>query len=306
MKKIITTALIATAFLTTNTSAFDFETTSLTSIQPIVISENVDTKLNDSKNKYEIIIRNNIIESDYEYNNVNYYTTKIKTENLVIPEEVSKKATNIYFLVEEGQSRIYYAKGIMDMAESSIDEVKKEYNYKKVDFNKSQKEYIFNNKDLVKDFWNWKYSNVQITLMADFWEGKTLALSNTSYVSIWNKLNTLDNLKNSKDSNNYFFGYYNTQELEKYLEKYSEKLTRSEYKKVLSKAESKIKSWLEDNEKIKEKILKSINNESDFNKHVEKYTLYKETNNLLSSLSRSILNQIQSVRAFDAIDSILR
>ena len=66
-----------------------------TSYYPIDnISENEQLIMNN-----DIIIRNNYLEADYEYNNVNYYTSKIKAENIVVPKDIKEKAKKIYFLV---------------------------------------------------------------------------------------------------------------------------------------------------------------------------------------------------------------
>jgi hypothetical protein len=158
MKKIITTAIIATALLSSQSFAMDTNTISAISVKPVLISEdikvdNIGNSLKELLKKYEIVLRNNKVESDYKYNSSTYYTSKIKTENLIIPKEVINKVQKIYFLVEEGNDRIYFKNSaIMEEDSIEIEEVQKEYNYKKVAFKQDKKEYIFNNKDLVKNF----------------------------------------------------------------------------------------------------------------------------------------------------------
>jgi hypothetical protein len=114
-----------------------------------IISEN---PVKDIIREHEVIIRNNIIKTDYQYNNSHYYTSKITTENIVIPTKIKEKAEKIYFLVEQGNNRIYYAKDSMEMSDESIEEVNDQYNYKIVNFTEGKKEYTFNNEDLVKEF----------------------------------------------------------------------------------------------------------------------------------------------------------
>jgi hypothetical protein len=116
----------------------------------------------------------------------------------------------------------------------------------------------------------------------------------------------LNYLQNRQENKYNYFGYYNSEELEEYLEKYSDKLSRSEYKKILRKADYKVKNGLNKNEKVKNYIIKSITKESDFKIYFEKYVIYTETDRLFSTLSRAVRNQLQDIRAFDAIDSILK
>ena len=52
--------------------------------------------------------------------------------------------------------------------------------------------------------------------------------------------------------------------------------------------------------------INSIKQESDFKKHSDTYFIYSETSNLLNSLSNAIKNQLQNIRAFDAIDAIFK
>jgi hypothetical protein len=150
MKKIIAGTLIGCALFTSGAYAAQDDIKPILISAPIeIISEN---PLKDLIRSHEIIIRNNILKSDYKYNNTHYYTTKITGDNIIVPADIQDKAKKIYFLIEEGQNRFYHMEDSMLKGASSIEEVKKEYNYKIVDFKSEQKEYIFNNKDLVKDF----------------------------------------------------------------------------------------------------------------------------------------------------------
>jgi hypothetical protein len=148
MKKIITGSLLGCVLLTSGAFA-DYEKPMLISA-PIEIT--AEKTIKDIVREHEVIIRNNIIKSEYQYNNTHYYTSKITTESIVIPEKIQEAAEKIYFLVEQGRNSIYYAKDSLVMSDESIDTVKDEYNYKIVDFIPGKKEYIFNNEDLVKDF----------------------------------------------------------------------------------------------------------------------------------------------------------
>lgn len=279
--------------------------------KPMLISAPVEitteNPIKDIIREHEVIIRNNIIKSDYKYNNSHYYTSKITTEKIVIPEDIKEKAEKIYFLVEQGNNRIYYTKGAMEMSDEAIEEVTDEYNYKIIEFKEGQKEYIFQNEDLVEEFWEDKYLNVNITLIAEFNESEKVEISNSVYVNIWNKENTLQNVYNtSKDTENLYFGYYNSNDLEIYLEEISQKMTRTEYKKLLSKADTRIDSAVTKNNKVLEDVLKSIKKDSDFTKYTSKYKNYSETRTLLSNLGSAVKNQLQNIRAFDAIDAILK
>lgn len=312
MKKIITTGLIVSAIIVSQTSAMNYEIMPISNTEPAIISDDLKTDVNLTPTqkllkKYELVLRNNRIESDYKYNSKTYYTSKIKTDNLIVPDEIKKESKKIYFLVEEWNDRVYFKNSAMMMDEElEVEEIKKEYNYKIVDFKEWQKEYTFKNKDLIKDFWEWEYSNISITLIAEISDTVKVPLTNSVYVSVNTKENVLNNLKDEKKEKYSYFGYYNSNDLEEYLEKLSTKISRDNYKIILTKADKKIEKWLDDNEKIKENIIKSIKKESDFKKYVEKYSIYSETELLFSSLSRAVKNQLQNIRAFNVIDSILK
>jgi hypothetical protein len=83
-------------------------------------------------------------------------------------------------------------------------------------------------------------------------------------------------------------------------------MTRSEYKKLLSKADTRIDSAVTKNNKVLEDVLKSIKKDSDFAKYTSKYKNYSETRTLLSNLGSAVKNQLKNIRAFDAIDAILK
>lgn len=265
------------------------------------ISENEQLIMNN-----DIIIRNNYIEADYEYNNVNYYTSKIKAENIVIPKDIKEKAKKIYFLVEEWNNQIYYKDMISSEAGYPTETVKTEYNYKIVDFKENSKEYIFKNVDLVKDFTKDEFKSVTITLMAEFSESEKLAISSPAYVYISNKEEVLNQLLMKKNPDNYYYSFYNSENLEKYLEKISEKKTRTEYKSTLSKADKKIATLTKQNNEWVKNLLESLKNEWDFEKNIIKYETYNETRSMLQWLTVAVKNQLQNVKAFDTIDSILK
>ena len=303
MKKIIAGSVLGCALFTSGVFA-DYE-------QPVVISAPLEMTtqnwVKDTTNQYDIIIRNNVIESDYEYNNSHYFTTKITTENIVIPEEIKDDSEKIYFLVEQWRDRTYYYKSSLEMSDEAIETVKDEYNYKVVDFKAWQKEYVFDNSDLIKNFWDDKATSIHITLMAELSDGSKKELSNTVYVNVNDKKGTLQNLYNqSIDQQDLFFGYYNSNDLEIYLEEISNKMTRTEYKKLLSKADTRIYTANKKNEDTLTTMLNSIKKESDFEKNISKYTNYSETRTLLSNLGSAVKNQLQNIRAFDAIDAILK
>lgn len=273
-----------------------------TSYYPIDnISENEQLIMNN-----DIIIRNNYLEADYEYNNVNYYTSKIKAENIVVPKDIKEKAKKIYFLVEEGNNPIFYKDMVTSEAGNAIETVKTEYNYKIVDFKENSKEYTFKNADLVKDFTKDEFKSVTITLMAEFSDNEKLAISNPAYVYISNKEEVLNQLLMKKNPDNYYYSFYNSTNLETYLEKLAEKKTRVEYKAILSKADKKIVALSKQNNEGIKTLLASLKTEWDFAKNVSKYETFNETRTLLQWLTVAVKNQLQNVKAFDAIDSILK
>lgn len=303
MKKIITGTLLGCALFTSAAFA-DYEKPMLISVPIQITAEN---QVKELIKEHEVIIRNNIIKSENEYNNSHYYTSKISTKNIIIPEKIKEQASKIYFLVEQGNNRIYYAKDMLGMADESIEEVQDEYNYKIVEFKEWQNEYTFNNEDLVKDFGEDKYTNVNITLIAEMSASEKIEISNSVYVNIGSKENILQNVyNNSKDNENSYYGYYNTNDLEIYLEEMSDTMTRIEYKKLLSKADGRINLAVKQNNKGLENILNSIKKDSDFSKYTSKYKSYSETRSLLSNLGSAVTNQLQNIRAFDAIDAILK
>jgi len=303
MKKIIASSIIASALIAVPTFANEAKMEIMPISSPISVTSEIieDTAVN----KYETIIRNNTIQADGEYNNSHYYTTKIKTEDIVIPEELKDSAEKFYFLVEQGAQRYYFGAMKAESDAMEISEVSDEYNYKIVDFDDSKTEYIFNNEDLVKDFDEDTNKNVSITLMAELEDGKQISLSNAAYIYIASKENTLSNLVSQENESSYY-GYYNSSELENYLETMSEKMERSEYKTMLSKADSKISRALRENTKNKDDFIEDISKESDFKYNVEKYKTYSEVNKLMNSLNSAVKNQLQNIRAFDAIDAILK
>jgi len=303
MKKIITGTLLGCALFTSAAFA-DYEEPMLISAPIQITAEN---PVKDLIKEHEVIIRNNIIKNENDYNNSHYYTSKITTENIIVPEEIKEQASKIYFLVEQGRNTIYYAKDMLQMSDESIEKVEDEYNYKIVEFKEWQTEYTFNNTDLVKDFGEDKYTNVNITLIAEMSDSEKIEISNSLYLSIGNKENILQNVyNNSKDNENSYYGYYNTNDLEMYLEDISDSMTRTEYKQLLSKADGRITSAVSKNNDILEDVLKSITKDSDFSKYTSKYKSYSETKTLLSSLGGAVKNQLQNIRAFDAIDAILK
>jgi hypothetical protein len=81
-------------------------------------------------------------------------------------------------------------------------------------------------------------------------------------------------------------------------------MSRADYKKVLTNAQSKVKSLISKNEDSKKVMLASITKESDLAANVDKYTLYSETNNLLSSVATATQGQLQKLRSYDLIDSV--
>ena len=312
MKKIIAWSLIGCVLLSSWAFASDIKTTKIApalynsiELEPTLYSGIEDTSVRDLIKKHELVIRNNNLESDYEYNSSHYYTSKMKAEDIIVPSEIINKAKKVYFLVEEWQNRMFFAEDAMLKWSADIATVKKEYNYKIVDFKSWKDEYIFNNKDLIKDFSDDKYTSVQITLIAEFSDTEKVPLSNTTYISINDKKGVLNQL-NSETKEYSYFGYYNSNDLEEYLENISSKMKRSEYKKILQKADKKIKSSVEKNEKNMDETLSSIKKESDFKKHIETYRVYNETQRLLRSLWTATTNQLQNIRAFDAIDAILK
>lgn len=273
-----------------------------TSYYPIDnISENEQLIMNN-----DIIIRNNYLEAEYEYNNVNYYTSKIKAENIVVPKDIKEKAKKIYFLVEEGNNPIFYKDMVTSEAGYDTETVKTEYNYKIVDFKENSKEYTFKNADLVKDFTKDEFKSVTITLMAEFSDNEKLAISNPAYVYISNKEEVLNQLLMKKNPDNYYYSFYNSTNLETYLEKLAEKKTRVEYKAILSKADKKIVALSKQNNEGIKTLLASLKTEWDFAKNVSKYETFNETRTLLQWLTVAVKNQLQNVKAFDAIDSILK
>lgn len=309
MKKTIMTTLVASSLLLAwNTYADSEMMTTTTLVDPIpAVTNIVETGSTTSEltEKYDLIIRNNNILSDDEFNNKTYYTKKITTENLIVPEEISKTAKRIYFLVEEWYSRIFYNKEMWGMDRDEAANVKQEYNYKTVDFTAWKKEYIFNTADLVKDFSKGEYKSVTITLVAEFSDTEKLYLSNMAYINVADKASILDNLKYSKDPTwSSYYGYFSPESLWDYLDKLWEKMTREEYKKTLIKVQTKLKTLVTKNEASKKVLLDSIKKESDFEANLDKYTLYTETNNLLMNVSSATINQLQKLRSYDLIDSV--
>lgn len=317
MKKIITWSLIGCVLFTSGVFASEAQLVKTESAVftggGVAVSEPtlyttgqaIESPTNDLVKKYELIIRNNILESDYKYNGVNYYTSKILSKDIVVPTEIKDEAKRIYFLVEEWVNNVFYAEDSMWKGGGWVEDVKKEYNYKIVDFTENKEEYIFNNEDLVKDFWKDEFRNVQITLMADFSDTQRIPLSNTVYISISDKKNVLAQLKNEEDKNDIFYWYFNSDQIETYLKNISSKISRTEYKKILEKLESNIKTKNKLNEDGMKKILDLITKESDFKNNVTKYGNYIEIQNLLITVWSSVKNQLQNIKAFDTIDSIL-
>lgn len=303
MKKVIIATIVWSALFTSWAFADELA-------KPVYLSEPVTIEnsdyTTDLEYKYDIIIRNNYLESDYEYNNKNYYTSKIKAENIIIPDEIKAKAKKIYFLIEEWNNKIYEAYDSVWSENMKIEDVKTEYNYKTVEFKEGQKEYVFNNKDLVKDFTKNEYKNVTITLMAEISDSEKIALSGSAYNYINTKQEVLEQLLSESKWEDYYYGYFNYDILEKYLVNIWDKTSRTEYKRILNKALNKISQAKKQNDAIWKNILESIKSEYDFKSNLEKFETYNETKNLLNNLNIAVRNQIQNIKAYDAIDTILK
>lgn len=318
MKKIITWSLIGCVLFTSGVFASEAQLIKTESAvftgggvaisEPTLYSTDqaIESPTNDLVKKYELIIRNNILESDYKYNGLNYYTSKVLSKDIVVPTEIKDEAKRIYFLVEEWVNMVFYAEDSMWKGGGWVEDVKTEYNYKIVDFTENQEEYIFNNEDLLKDFWKDEYRNVQITLMADFSDTQRIPLSNTAYISIGDKKSVLAQLKNEEDKDNIFYWYFNWDAVETYLKNLAAKMTRTNYKILLEKAESKVVSANKLNEDNMKIILNSIKQEKDLKNNVTKYGDYIENQNLFMIVWAAVKNQLQNIKAFDAIDSILK
>lgn len=309
MKKTIFISLVASSLLLAWNTYADTTIMPISSAIPatdMVTTTAIETGAvsSDLSLKYDLIIRNNNIIADDEYNNKTYYTKKITTADLVVPEEITKKAKRIYFLVEEGYSRIFYNKELWASADTTTN-VNKEYNYKTVAFTPWKTEYTFNTSDLVKDLSKGEYKSVTITLVAEFSDTDKLYLSNTAYINIADKQSTLETLKYAKDPTwTSYYGYYDPTSLWTYLEKLGEKMTRPQYKSTLTKIQTKLKSLITKNEDSKTELLKSITKEADFETNLDKYTLNTETNNLLTSVVSATQNQLQKLRSYDLIDAV--
>ena len=307
MKKLALITLTAWVLLSSQTFADNqnilLTTTKLTTIASTWAVLNLETLTQ----KYDLILRNNNISWDNEYNSKNYFTSKLKTTDLVIPDEIKLNSTRIYFLVEEWSPIMYFKSTMAEQVDvANTAEVKKEYNYKTVDFVEWKSDYVFNNTDLVKDFSKDEYKSVSISLVADLKTWEKLNLTNSAYLTIWNKLRILDALLNekNKDSNTQY--YYDNQSIENYLEKMSEKLSRNDYKKVLTNAQTKLKSLIKQNETIKNNILNSITKESDLSSNIDKYSNYQDTSSLLNSVFVATNNQIQKVKSYEIIDNVFK
>lgn len=221
MKKLALITLTAWVLLSSQTFADNqnilLTTTKLTTIASTWAVLNLETLTQ----KYDVILRNNNISWDNEYNSKNYFTSKLKTTDLVIPDEIKLNSTRIYFLVEEWSPIMYFKSTMAEQADvANTAEVKKEYNYKTVDFVEWKSDYVFNNTDLVKDFSKDEYKSVSISLVADLKTWEKLNLTNSAYLTIWNKLRILDALLNEKNKDSNIQSYYDNQSIENYLEKW--------------------------------------------------------------------------------------
>ena len=307
MKKLALITLTAWVLLSSQTFADNqnilLTTTKLTTIASTWAVLNLETLTQ----KYDVILRNNNISWDNEYNSKNYFTSKLKTTDLVIPDEIKLNSTRIYFLVEEWSPIMYFKSTMAEQVDvANTAEVKKEYNYKTVDFVEWKSDYVFNNTDLVKDFSKDEYKSVSISLVADLKTWEKLNLTNSAYLTIWNKLRILDALLNEKNKDSNIQSYYDNQSIENYLEKMSEKLSRADYKKVLTNAQTKLKSLIKQNETIKNNILNSITKESDLSSNLDKYSNYQDTSSLLNSVFVATNNQIQKVKSYEIIDNVFK
>ncbi|MDD2907027.1 MAG: hypothetical protein PHH98_00140 [Candidatus Gracilibacteria bacterium] len=303
MKKILLATLAGSVLFTSGAFADEYQ-------KPMLLSDSaVLTTLNDTTEnlgeKYDIIIRNNLLEADYEYNNKNYFTSKIKAENIIIPQEIKDKAKKIYFLIEEGNSRIYSQYNYATTDSMKMEEVTTEYNYKTVNYKEGQKEYIFNNSDLVKDFTKDEYKSVTITLIAEISDSEKITLSTSAYNYIGTKQMVLEQLI-MESKGDYYYSYFNSDILEKYLINIGDKSTRNEYKKLLTKILTKVVQAKKQNDIVGKGILDSIKSESDFKNYLSKFEVFNETKNLLDSLNLAVNNQILNNKAFDTIDALLK
>lgn len=257
--------------------------------------------------KYDVILRNNIITVDYDYNSKNYYTKKLDTSNVIIPDEVKEKAKSIYFLLEEQRNwGIMYNDSMAKWEAILTENVKTEYNYKKVTVDSLKWEYIFNTKDIVKELKDSEYKSVMVTLIAEFENDEKINLSNSEYLYTENKESILINLLVKENENFYNEYVYNADDIEKYLEEKWAKMTREDYKKMINWADVKITKMLKNANDSKTKLLSSIQKEEDFSSVLAKFKENYNTINLLNNLSSAVKNQAYNIKTFETIDSILK
>ncbi len=318
MKKNIIIALWVTSLLSTQAFASDYTVIPVAKLldaaAPIsTITNYKDNTLSWTTNeelaqKYDVIIRNNNITWDNEYNSKNYYTSKLTAKDLVIPEEVQKNAKRIYFLVESYRNHYFFRWALKMEADAvTTTEVNKEYNYKTVDFTAGKAEYFFNNSDLVKDFEKDEYNTVNISLVADLNNGEKLYLSNSAYLTVWNKQRVLETLLNEKNKENTNYNsYFDTNTITQYLQKLGEKIWRDQYKTLLNNALTKIVTLNKQNETLKTNMLNSIKKESDFSQNLDKYSEYIETSNLSNSIMSGVSSEIQKIKSYDMIDNLFK
>lgn len=303
MKKVIAFTLASCALFTSQAFADN-------KVMPVTTSVAQETQatgsiLDTMYQKYDVVLRNNVITADNDYNSKTYYTKKIKTSDIVVPDEIKQKAKKIYFLVEEG--RPYYFYGAMAKAEMdsvAVEEVKKEYNYRVVQYTPGKEEYVFNSQDLVKDFAKGEASSLSISLIAEFSDTQKMNIASSAYIYMGSKENILETLRSEKNKDESYFGYYDTKSLEDYLEKISAKLSRADYKKTLTNAQNKVKAMVAKNETAKKDILNSISKESDFEGNVDKYATNRETDTLLRNVGNATKSQLQKITLMDAIDKV--
>lgn len=254
--------------------------------------------------KDDIILRNNRLEADYEYNDTHYFTKKILSGKISIPEEVQKNAKSYYFLVEEGYPMIYYKSSLDAAASEDISYATDVYNYKTIAYTPNKDEYVFDSKSLVKDFSKDEYKNVTITLIAELNDGKKQPLSYPVYIYLQDKQGVLTNMYYQEVGYDYYYGYLDPNTLGEYLETKFKTLSRSDYKKVLEKASSNLKTLTKKNDANQKEIMKKITKESDFDSVLPEYTTYMELNELLSQVGPAINNQLQKIRSYDMLDQI--
>ncbi len=267
-----------------------------------------DKTLKDLIKKHNNTLRKIKVLSDYEYNSKNYFTKRLKTWEVKIPEELEKRISKVEIIFKQGDNN-----GALNKILGNADAISSEkYSVKKssVKINyKPTRSYLYNTNDIVKlstlekqkrRNGIWLQTSIKITF-----DAKNSIELDSGYISIDSKAEILRNsLYNEENGFRDIYANINDDVIKTYLNNKYKNISRDEYKERLENMYNSIEKLNKKQSENEKELYKSIVKEEDFAKKKEEFERIISTKNLIKRLAYSINWQIKTLEAYNIIDSL--